>query len=734
IEGGRSVNRTSGLPRSFLPSTCTQCPAGCGIIGYVEESRLVKIGGNTKHISNEGALCARGQAGINSIYDPDRLLKPLKRSGARGKGEWTEIEWEEALSEVSAKLAAAKGNPNSLLFLTEDSDRDALGRRFTYALGSPNVIGAGGLYDANKRAATQMTWGLAGDMPDIARSKYVVVFGANPLENNPNFVGLSRRFIDGTQQNQSKVVVFDVRINHTSARAHEMHFVNPGTFGLVALAMANVIMQEGLYDRAFIEEWTNVSVQQLAAYLQAYSPERAEAEAGVSAQIIRRVAAEFANTKPATTLSDIAASSFSDGVQSERAIMLLNIITGNIDNRGGLCLPREFQLSEPSPAPGVPAAGPLTNLPMSEVLKAIKERRADMSGGVLVTHGVNPVYSAPDGEMNAEVLKDETLIPFHVSVTPFINETSYYADIILPETTYLEDWEIEVRPSVEQVPFVSLRQPVVPPLESARSFFEIAGDLAKRVGGGTEQYFAFKNVAAYLKARIADVGGLSKAGGLDYLKLHGVWFDPKSRPNYGSFLAGGFRTPSGRIEVSSDTIAAANQSPLPYYAANAHLRNLGEHDLVMNIYETALHTDAKTGNCMWLNEIQHNNPAMINPETAARMGIKDGDKIRITRKNGGETRERFIETTAFVTEGVHLDVLAIAGGVGHTHYGRVAHGEKFDKDEIENSFLRDANVGLIWWGHHEGTGVNPKQIVPATIDPLGGGTAWGEVVVQVAKL
>ena len=98
IEGGRSVNRTSGLPRSFLPSTCTQCPAGCGNIGYIEESRVVKIGGNTTHLSNQGSLCARGQAGINALYDPDRLLKPMRRNGLRGKNNWETISWEEALS------------------------------------------------------------------------------------------------------------------------------------------------------------------------------------------------------------------------------------------------------------------------------------------------------------------------------------------------------------------------------------------------------------------------------------------------------------------------------------------------------------------------------------------------------------------------------------------------------------------------------------------------------------
>lgn len=742
LEGGRSVNRTSGLPRSFLPSTCTQCPAGCGTIGYVEESRLVKIGGNTKHISNEGALCARGQAGINALYDPDRLLKPLKRQGDRGQDRWVEIEWEEALSEVAQKMASIRGNPGTFMFLTEDTERDPLGRRFTYAFGSPNAIGATGVYDANKRVATALTWGIAGDMPDVARSKYVLVFGANPLENHPSFVGFARRLIEGVQQNQSKVVVFDVRLTNTTARAHELHYVEPGKMALVALAMANVIMQEGLFDGAFIQEWTNVSPQQLAQHLAQFSPERAEAETGVSALVIRRIATEFATTKPATTVSDFNLSSVSNGVQNERAVMLLNIITGNIDNRGGLCIPRQYTLGGFSPIPARPRESIFTNpdnvaFPLqqaaAQVLEQVKDRKAPVN--VLMTHQVNPVYSNPDGALSTEVLKDEALVPFHVAVTPYLNETAAYADIILPEATYLEDWEIEVRPSPEQVPFVALRQPVVPPLESAKPFFEISRELANRVGGGMEQFFTFKDVSAYLKARIVNIDGLIKAGGLDYLKQHGVWFDPKSRPSYSSYQAGGFNTPSGKIEVFSQPLAARGFAPLPSYEPIKPVRELGEHDLVLAIYDTALHTDAKTGNCMWLDEIQHNNPALINPETAAKLGIKDGDKIKLIRAaSSGEAKERSIEAEAFITEGVHEKVIAMANGVGHTGFGRVAQGEKVKKKEISHRELRDANLELIWWGEHAGTGVNAKHIVPIALDPIGGGQAWGEVVVQVARV
>lgn len=742
VEGGRSVNRVSGLPRSYLPSTCTQCPAGCGIIGYVEESRLVKIGGNTKHINNQGALCARGQAGINALYDPNRILKPLKRAGSRGSGEWTEISWEEAMGEVSSRIGGL-ADRNEFVFITDKLDRDDLGRRFTWAVGSGNALEGTGVYNANKLVATELTWGVAGDMPDVSSSKYILSFGANPMEDNPQFVGFVRRLINGIQDNQAKVVVFDVRLTNTSAKSNELYYTVPGTYGLLALSMAQVIMQEGLYDAEFIDRWTNVSASELTQNLAQYTPERAEAETGVSAAVIRRIAVEFATTKPATTLSDAMASNYSNGVQAERAIMLLNVITGNIDTRGGLCLPREYTLAEPAPAPANPGATVLTNPPatplasqqvISQVMGAIQRREQNV--GALMSHRYNIAYSNPDLGLVQDVLRDETLVPFHVAVTPYETETAVYADIILPEATYLEDYDIEVRPSPELVPFVSLRQPVVPALKESRTFFDITRELANMIGGAG-QYFGFNRVDDYLKGRIANIEGLVNAGGLDYLRQHGVWYDPTSRPDYGAYAAAGFPTTSGRIEVYSSQIADTRANPLPSYDPIAGFANLDENDMILSIYDTAVQYDARTGNCMWLDEIEHNNQVLINPETAGELGIEDGDNLKLTRKDG-EAKIRSVEARASLTEGIHPKVVAMANGVGHTAYGAIAQGEKipYDDPEIPEE-LRDPNTELVWWEHHgfnPGHGVNAKQIVPAVVDPVGGGQAWGNVVVTIAKV
>ncbi len=752
MDGGRSVNRVSGLPRSFLPSTCTQCPAGCGIIGYVEESKLVKIGGNPKHISNQSALCARGQAGINALYDPDRILTPLKRVGGRGANRWAQIKWDQAYNEVAKAIQPLKSQPGQFVYMTEDLERDLLGKRFTHAFGSANALGAASIFGANKQVATQLTWGAAGDMPDIAHTKYMLVFGANPLESHPQFVGFARRLIDGIQQNQAKMVVFDVRLTNTSTRANEVYYVNPGSYAIVALAMANVIMQEGLHNATFIDQWTNISSADLAAHLAQFTPEKAEAASGVGAAVIRRLATEFASTSPATTLSDGMVSAQGNGTQTERAVMLLNIITGNIDNRGGLCLPRQYNLADADPAPPQPAPTPLSNPPdlpfatqqsIGRSWQLIRDRAYRV--GVLMTRAYNPVYSDPDGNGVADVLMDDTLVPIHVAVSPFMTETAALADIVLPETTYLEGWDIEIRSSPELVPFIALRQPVVPPLGSAKSFFDIASELAKRIGGGMQNYFAQKSVQEYLAARIQSVPGLVAAGGIDYLKQHGIWFDPKSKPDYGSFSNGGFSTPSGKIEVYSSQLKDKGFAPLPSYEPIPAFSSLSKDELVLTIFDTAIQTDAKTANCMWLDEILHNNPVWINPATASQLGIKNGDKVRVVRvaRTGQgviqvdntqlNPRTRSLETTAFLTEGIHPRVVAMANGVGHSGFGRIAQGEKINADDVESQ-LRNPNTELVWWGKKDGTGANAKLIVPAMPDPIGGGQAWGDVVVTVGKV
>lgn len=736
-EGGKEVSRTTGKFRQPVMSTCMQCYARCGIIGYVGYGRLVKIGGNAKHPNSRGRLCAKGQAGINLLYDPDRILFPMKRVGQRGEGKWQKVSWEEAYGEIAARLRRVKegGHPEKFVFFSErDMTTSQFSKRFCDALGTPNHLSQASLSGPNKRVAQYLTWGGQFDINDVAYTQYMLNFGSNPFEAHllrTSFAqriaeGRTERIFGGRSHNRAKLVTFDVRLSQTAGRSDEWFPIKPGTDGIVALTMAHVILKEGLHDEEFIRKWTNTSLRALAKHLQPYTPERAEKESGVSGTDIRRIAIEFASTKPATTLSSGGLNKHENGVENERCLLLLNALTGNIDIRGGFCFPRFYSLEDPLPRPAAvglrsplikPKEFPLTLGGFSQrILPMIGEGRQPVQ--VFMTYKANPVYSQPDCRSSERVLQDEKLIPFYVAIDTHLTESSVYADLLLPEATYLERLEIESPPALEMVPFLSLRQPVVRPLGECVPFMDILIELAKRIGGKMETYFPYGSAEDYWLAVISKIPALMDAGGLDYLREHGFWMDPKSKPEYQAYLKKGFPTPSGKLEIYSQRLRDAGHSPLPTYRPIKAHESLKEAELILTTFQWNVHTHFYTANCKWLSEIIHANSAWIHPQTAEQRGIKDGDRIRIASRLGS------IVTRAYVTQGIHPRVIAISDSCGHWQGGRIAQAKRFKSP--------DPDTSLIWWDE-EGNGVHPNPIIPVASGPVGGGQAWMDTVVSISK-
>jgi anaerobic selenocysteine-containing dehydrogenase len=741
--GGRQVSRTTGRERRTVPSTCLGCFARCGLFGYVEDGHVMKLGGNPDHPNSRGRLCAKGQAGLNLLYDPERVLHPLRRVGARGKGEFEQISWEDALNEVAERLRElrAEGRPEQLVFHSErDITTADLTRRFTHAVGSPNCLNFRPLAGVNKQLAHELTWGAELDIDDVAYTQYIVNFGSNPYEAHllrTSFAqrlqeGRSARFFDGRVHSRAKLVTLDVRVSNTAGRSDEWHPIRPGTDGLVALAMAHVIMEAGLHDERFLAEWTNYPVDELRQHLSQFTLEVAARESGMHAADIKRIALEFATTRPSTTISTGGSTKHWNGVQNERCIALLNAVAGNVDIKGGYCLPRQYRLrpfgTEP-PAPTVesellrPAEFPLVSRGVSErLLPMVAEGRHQL--GVYMLYRANPAYAAPESESVAETLRDEAKVPFTVSIDTHISETGQLADLILPSATYLERWEIETPPAFEMVPLISLRQPLVSPRGECRGITEILTDLARRVGGGVEQHFDFASPRAYLRRLIDSLPRLVAAGGLDYLQERGFWVDPEAGAQYESYVGRGFDTPSGKFEIYSERLAAAGFSPLPTYAPIPAHQDLSDGELVLTTFQFNVHTHWLTGNQMWLSEVVHDNPLWINTVTARRLGIEQGDHVRVTSRAGQ------FETRAWVTEGVHPQVVAVGDGCGHWGYGHVAQAKPFRSQEPQTA--------LVWWGkggeHAAGPGVSPNRAVLASNDPIGGGQAWMDTVVRVERV
>jgi anaerobic selenocysteine-containing dehydrogenase len=709
ILGGRQVSRYTGKFLKGIPSTCEMCKARCGIIGFLEGNQLYKIGGNPRHPNNRGRLCSRGLAGINIEYDPERILFPMIRRGKRGSGNWEKISWGKAMDEMANRMRVIRNSGSTEGFCFHSGrEEPLLAKKFLGAFGRPTIIDDEGLDHLNKAVGQRLTWGVGTQVPDVANSRYILNFGSNPYENHEFYVGFIGRLIEARLKKGAKLVTFDPRLSKTAGNSDEWFPVRPGTDGIVALAMAHTIMKSGLYDREFLERWTNISPQALAQHLSQYTPKKAEKISGIGAEDITRIAEEFARVKPVTTLSGGGLVKHVNGAHNERCVALLNAITGNIDVRGGSCLPRIYDLGEPD----LPASNPV---PSQRTMTLIREGR--ITCRLYFGYKSNPAYANPDKKLVEEVLKDEKAVPYLVVMDTHMTETAHVADLVLPAATYLESWGLTSTPALDMIPFVALRQPIVKPMGKSRPVDEILPELASRIGGGMEQHFAIDSMENYIARMISKIRGLVEAGGLDYLKEHGVWFDPQAKPEYEVYKRGGFKTVSGKFEIDSEGLKRSGFPSLPVYEPiPGHETLRGE--FILTTFKPGLMT-ARTGNAKWLSEIVHDNPIWISKIAAAELHIEKDDLVKVTSKLGS-----FV-ARAHLTQGIHPYVIAIADGLGHWKYGRIARAQKFKS--------RDPDTQLIWWGE-DWFRVNPNTAIPEVSDPIGGGQAWMDTRVSIMKI
>ncbi|MDW7681393.1 MAG: molybdopterin-dependent oxidoreductase, partial [bacterium] len=302
---GRNVAIFNSKFRKGIHTICDLCPARCGVIGFLRYEDIVAIQGNPNHLNNQGKICARGIAGVNQVYDTDRILHPLKRIGKRGEHKWQQISWEQALAEMSRRLQQIKNskNENQFVFQADPHRLRGLTKRFLQAFGKPTLLTGGSYQDFNRQSANQRMWGVDRGIADAANSQYFLIFGGNPFETHPDFVQFNQRLIQARLNKRAKLVTVDPRLSNTAGRSDEWLPIKPGTDAIVALAMANVIVQNQLFDDQFINRWTDVTVNQLRSYLAQFTIEKAAEQSLLDASKIERIALEFARKQPGVALT-----------------------------------------------------------------------------------------------------------------------------------------------------------------------------------------------------------------------------------------------------------------------------------------------------------------------------------------------------------------------------------------------------------------------------------------------
>ncbi|MFQ5622307.1 MAG: molybdopterin-dependent oxidoreductase [Paracoccaceae bacterium] len=803
--GGRDFSPVTGVERQAIPTACWSCVTRDSIIGYVEDGRLKKLEGHPGSIRTLGKICAKGQAGVNQVYFPDRILYPLQRVGARGEHKWKRISWDEALDIVASKLKPLRDAGTPELFMyhygRHKASQSSTMHDFMAAYGTKTIGNHTSVCEGPKWVAQESLWGGMYDNWDYDNTDFVVNFGSNQFETHTNHIPTSQRLIRAMVDRGVPLYTFDVRLSNTAAKSTEWIPINPGNDGLVMLAMINVIMNEGLYREDHFpfmrltpdhRASTAEKVAALKAHVADYTPEFAESKSGVPAAKIAEIARGFATAKSACLVTYRGTCMHYHGADQERAAMLLAAITNNLDTPGGRVM-------------GVGAGWKKPSSPEAEVHKGLHLKDGFPGEAAFPTHHVsqqvlplikdghagrpkvywwscyNPGFINGDNKELQSILKDESIMPFLITSTISYDESSQFADIILPDVTYLERWDWEDMVSANQVAEFYIRQPLIKPLGEARCQGDVWPELAKRIGFE----LSWKDKKDYVRQSCEMTPGVKEAGGFDYMVKHGVWHDPNDKGNYGFYArevdvsgdtvildeatgvywdwakagvaseadakAAGYLgtkgakkayvaqhidgkalsayppntkfTKSGLLDFYSDNFEGAGLPALPSYTPTPEHEAMGADDMILTTYKVAVHTHSRTTQCKWLSEIKHDNPGWINTKTAEARGIKDGDAIRV--KSGvGE-----ITTTAYVTEGIVPGVIAISHHFGRQYSGIYGSG-KSDPINGLGGASPDPDAANMTWTKH---GVHPNAVIPNWSDPISGGQRWMDTVVQVAK-
>lgn len=668
---------------TWYASTCRQCPAGCGIIVRTVNGRAKKIEGNPLHPLNKGKLCARGQAGLQVLYNPDRLKNAVRQTGGRGSRQFEPLYWSEALDTLEG-LITSVSSPDKVAFLggSMSDHLYLLVTRLLQSLGAPPPV----IYDlhtalegrATLQQHTQTFFGTS-ELPvyDLARSEVIFSFGANFLESWLSPVAQSHAYGElrgGQFGGRGYFVQFEPRLSSTAAVADEWIPVSPGTEGLIALAIGRIIVEENLghvgSHRPHAVLYQDVSVQAIAD------------ATNVSVEKLYKLAQVFADADQAIAIPGGYLAGQRNGSASMLAVQALNYINAQLGRQGGVFL------SSPGPT------GMLRQTTMVSPFSAMSDLIERMQAGeveLLLVHGSNPLFDTPFASQLEEALAN---VPNIVSFSSFVDDTAAHADLILPDHTYLESWGYQIPIPGADRPVVSGQQPVVQPLYDTLATADVLLTLAGRLGGAvaealpwTDEQAFLQEIAAALHNNSLSAYDANTASGFWALwRQHGGWWSEKEI----------------LIEPEpTDIVQQPLPASLPEFAGDAE-----SYPFHLHPYASVTLSGGQGANLPWLQEApdpmttaRWGTWVELNPETAHALGVEDNDVVRVTSPYGQ------LEAPVVVYPGIHPEVIAIPVGQGHTDYGRFAAGR----------------------------GSNPLRLVAPATDADSGGLAWGATRVRLER-
>ena len=679
----------------MISTMCEMCVWRCGVLAKVKDGRVVKLEGNPEHPHSRGNLCPRGQSGLMNTYDPDRVLTPLIRVGNRGEGKFRKATWEEALDLTASKMLEIKNKygAEAMVFSSTHNLSQVQFENLLYAFGSPNYGTQRSLCFNAMIVANLMTYGME-EPARIYDDKlaYVLLTGRNLLEaiSTSETSDLSHAIDRG-----AKVVYLDPRYTKTASKATEWLPVKPGMDLAFHLALLNVIIDEKLYNAAFVEKNT-LGFDELKKEVSRYKPAWAEPLTGIPAETIVRIAREFAAAAPhALAHNGWRTSNFVNSFHTQRAITILNAIVGNWgvtmteaagEESGTLGKPVQPAYPRVSALrlDGVPWKYPVVPFKLG-VFQELRDNI--VTGDPYQAHGwfisrQNPVMSLPDRGRTIEAFAK---MDFIATVDIIMNDTAWFSDVVLPEASYLERYD----PLLPVGDKVFIRQPVIEPQGEAKSALWIYKQLGERLGLG--EFFQYADEEDYLRQQLAPLG-IS----LEEVKTKG-YAELKETPHAAETLEKSWSTPSGKIELYSETLAKVGFPGVPTWEEPPQPEP-GQFYLLTG--KVAQSTQFGTQNNQLLNKYSDEPRLWMNTKTAGDLGLVDGDWVEAASTVGK------IHTRLLVTQAIRPDCVYMTPGYGHISKG------------LTTAY---------------GIGASDSVVHVTFTDPISGGQALSQTFVTVKK-
>jgi anaerobic selenocysteine-containing dehydrogenase len=729
-------------------STCGQCPAGCGIRVRLIDDIPVRILGNPIAPVNRGFVCPMGEAGLELLYHPDRIVSPMLRKGKKGESAWEPVSWDEAMNRVSkdlrrflkekrsGRVGFLMGDGNTLLTPLAGEFAARLGSSHFFPWRSPGVNELG-------------LWQAVGAFPpfafDLNRTDFLLTFGTNLLEEPPSPVHFNRLYgnlKEGRPRTGLRMVHVDARMSLAGKNATEWVQVRPGSKGVLALGMAHVLLRDKSYDREFIGrhavDFRNGKDDFQELVLTEYSPQRVSEVTGVPSDTIIRLARGFGAAKAPLALSGGTSNATETALFTQWAVASLNALAGSFSAKG---LWREqadaFSLMHRNaPGPEVPSSWVSEQLPHLAAAGKIPALET------LFIAQANPVHEAADPKAWKEWLGR---IPQVVQFATLLDDTSPYADLVLPVTTYLEHWDLTL--PVPNLPLsqVGLQQPVVPPMNGARPLGDLLLQLAREAGAGLSPDPAVKSYDAYLQARMKPIHASGKgtpyfeAVSLEFLEElrkrgwqvysdqefsdfwrllqeKGGWWDPAETPDVKWETGRKFLFPTAsRLAVllsERSLLVPGKEARKPDLAPHRRLEEpirkpAAADTFVLVPFVTLMNMTGDGAGQPLLQELSGLSSRRywqtwveMHPDRARILSVREGDLVRVVSGEGEAT------LPVKIVPSVSPEILSVPTGQGHSELGRYARR----------------------------IGANPIALLDFRVDPLSGRSSWRSTHVRVEKI